>query len=288
MTNWSPKDKKLLIDYYNQGMSIEELGKHFTSRTSFSIKLVLGKERKKGLVKLRNGWVASEDERLANLILSKKSFADIWLKFPYRNRYNLIKRITYLRKNGILPAKTKTSHTISQYVPNEVRAYVAGLFDGEGSLTLGYGSKADKDLNGQVIKRRFYPSVQIVITNASRALLESVKTDLLIGKIFDQPSDGKNRVPSCKYKIYTFKDAVVFLQVLLPFLRLKKAEALVVIEALTYLINQKTNDSMAWQPEHIKVFNDYVLKVRSLKTCSKNRVNGRIKARIVERPEIYV
>lgn len=43
-----------------------------------------------------------------------------------------------------------------------------------------------------------------------------------------------------------------------------------------------------WQPEHIKVFNDYVLKVRSLKTCSKNRVNGRIKARIVERPEIYV
>ncbi len=88
-------------------------------------------------------------------------------------------------------------------------AYIAGLFDGEGTV---------------LISNQLYMAARL--RNTNRAVLEWIKSINGSGHIY---CDNRNAKP-CYSLEYTSRQAVRFLSPLLPFLRIKRAQADLAIE----------------------------------------------------------
>lgn len=56
--------------------------------------------------------------------------------------------------------------------------YIAGFFDGEGCISLGFGSKNNPG------KRSWFPYVRIIITSADKHILERVRNEIKVGRIY--------------------------------------------------------------------------------------------------------
>ena len=102
-------------------------------------------------------------------------------------------------------------------------AYIAGLFDGEGTCGLAiYG----KDYS-------YNPSYQanVNITNTSYDLLESVKLDINLGKIDFSRGEESNKNWKKAYKLWFPQEQVpIFLKLIQPFVRLKDLQINLVLE----------------------------------------------------------
>lgn len=111
-----------------------------------------------------------------------------------------------------------------------ILAYVAGLFDGEGSIVIGY-NKPD------IARGRKVPSywLQVGITNTDRSLI-----DWLLSTFGGHVSDNshspsrKNQRPCWAWRTMGTQ-AKVFLQDISPYLRIKKDQALLAIEFQTHI-----------------------------------------------------
>ena len=102
------------------------------------------------------------------------------------------------------------------------KAYIAGIFDGEGTCCLAL-SKTTQLHHSQC----YQPNV--CISNTSKSLLESIRRDLWLGLV----DDGRQEKEQWKrgYKLYFRQHQIVpFLALILPYLRLKKRQAELLIE----------------------------------------------------------
>lgn len=92
------------------------------------------------------------------------------------------------------------------------KAYLAGLFDGEGHIgyyknTTGYGNF----------------NLMVTITNTDHRVMKWLKDKLTIGKI--SPKQKTHNKPAWTWQIRNSHDAFEFLQIILPYLVIKKDQA---------------------------------------------------------------
>lgn len=105
--------------------------------------------------------------------------------------------------------------------------YLAGFFDGEGTFHIG------KQLSKNGV---WYPNCKIMLSQSGDnglALLTEIQSHFG-GRIYQHLSAGQHKATKAAYKLYWRKqEAIEFIPKLLPFLRLKKAEAEEVLKYLT-------------------------------------------------------
>ncbi|SFJ97287.1 LAGLIDADG family homing endonuclease [Methylophaga sulfidovorans] len=88
-------------------------------------------------------------------------------------------------------------------------AYIAGLIDGEGTVTL---CRKHKNENRQL---------SVTISNTERELLDYVLTKLVVGKITKKKTAQSHHTPSLTYAIYN-RQALSLLKQITPYLRTYK------------------------------------------------------------------
>lgn len=112
---------------------------------------------------------------------------------------------------------------------NEKLAYLAGLVDGEGCITI-VKCKEKRTKQGF----RFFPLV--VITNSSKDLIENVRDIIGFGRIYFRKESSRWR-KLYQLKIQDMKNIIGFLEGILPFLILKKEQAEILINFCRSRIN---------------------------------------------------
>jgi hypothetical protein len=140
------------------------------------------------------------------------------------------------------------------------QAYLAGLFDGEGSITLHFTKHSTNS---------YSPQVQFVIMNIDQELLETVKKDFGFGKVYSIMPRDINRKVIHSYRITSFKDTLTAIDLILPFSRLKKKELTVAKNAIEYMIAEKTCLTMPWKPTNLKRFSEYIKEIRTLRISNR-------------------
>jgi hypothetical protein len=143
----------------------------------------------------------------------------------------------------------------------ETLAYVAGLFDGEGSIVIACSPGRTKQSN---------PSywLQVSITNTDKQLIEWLHATFG-GHIADgshAPSRVKQR-PCWAWRT-TSKQAQSFLQKILPYLRTKKPQALIAIEFQDHMTTFTSTKVLI--PELLMIRESYRTKLRSLTLGAHN------------------
>lgn len=115
------------------------------------------------------------------------------------------------------------------------KAYLAGLFDGEGCISPIWGSKPYFSIKENKKKTYHFPRLQFVITNKNNVLLDLIRTKLLgFGNFYR----GKNGA-AYDYRISAQKEILNVVNALIPYVKLKKEALYVSKDALTYQLQRK-------------------------------------------------
>lgn len=131
----------------------------------------------------------------------------------------------------------------------EDAAYIAGLIDGEGTITL---TRRHRNENRQIC---------VGISSTERNMLEFVKSATGIGKITNKTTTRDHHTPS--YTFYTSnRQALGLIEQILPYLRsYKKQRAALVLRDYLRL----TPRNGKYTPEQIEQRNAFVRKVLAIK-----------------------
>ncbi|MGI8640372.1 MAG: hypothetical protein ACR2MG_10570 [Pyrinomonadaceae bacterium] len=138
-------------------------------------------------------------------------------------------------KRGILSKRAKTELK----TPNAQNlAYYAGMFDGEGHITIAISQG----------KKQSSFWLQIGITNTFLSLIDELQKDFGIGH-FSETSGNRTNVRFCKTWRCTSNQAMHVLKCLLPYLRVKKDQAKLAIEFQERL-SSRTDTGNEWKREY--------------------------------------
>jgi hypothetical protein len=131
--------------------------------------------------------------------------------------------VTRTALGQMLARRGLTVEPVIPHIPDLLTlAYYAGVFDGEGHITI----CASRRTNGTA---QYW--LQIGVGNTYLPLLESLKTDFGVGhlsKLYG-PKNVRPRVPAMCWRC-TSNQAMYVLEAMLPFLRIKQEPAKVAIE----------------------------------------------------------
>ena len=128
--------------------------------------------------------------------------------------------------------------------PEEI-AYIAGLFDGEGSIYISKG------------KKQYFLTVSI--TNTDLYVLEFIKNLLHIGKISKSPDKTMKHHKVYRLRLYS-NDAKNFLEIVLPYLRVKTEQAKLAIEFQSKMKNGKLTIPKEEQEYYKNLISSFNLK----------------------------
>jgi len=128
--------------------------------------------------------------------------------------------------------------------PEEI-AYIAGLFDGEGSIYITKG------------KKQYFLTVSI--TNTDLYVLEFIKNLLYIGKISKSPDKNMKHHKVYRLRLYS-NDAKNFLEIVLPYLRVKTEQAKLAIEFQSKMKNGKLTIPKEEQEYYKNLISSFNLK----------------------------
>lgn len=106
------------------------------------------------------------------------------------------------------------------------KAYLAGLFDGEGCANATFRSKKVKKI------RYFWPAVQFVISGA-REHLQMIQELVGLGGLYEQ------KTGVCDFRITQPKEVLKMTNAILPYVRLKKKELLLLKKAALFISRHK-------------------------------------------------
>lgn len=106
-------------------------------------------------------------------------------------------------------------------------AYLAGLFDGEGcvSLVRVKDERAYREFWSNFESDTYTPVLKVVLASTTRSIVYYLK-ELFGGSISCRSSNGTNRKPLYSWCIVS-SAAIDFLNSILPYLRIKKEQALI-------------------------------------------------------------
>lgn len=143
------------------------------------------------------------------------------------------------------------------------KAYLAGLFDGEGCANATFRSK-EVTLKSQKKVRYFWPTVQLVISNKNRLLLALIKGMVELGQ-------GRKHLFRDKVsKVWSFritqpKQVLNLVNVLLQYVKLRNDDLLTLREAALFILKHKYRSR--WSREELQFF--YKNHVKKLETSEK-------------------
>ena len=147
------------------------------------------------------------------------------------------------------------SDVFSPELKVETLAYVAGLFDGEGSIVIGCSL-------GRTNRKNPCYFLQVGITNTDRELIDWLHRTFG-GHVSDNshsPSRSKQR-PCWAWRV-TSRQAHGFLKKILPYLRTKKTQANIAIEFQEHMTAFASNKALS--ANLLDIREDYRNKLRSL------------------------
>lgn len=101
-------------------------------------------------------------------------------------------------------------------------AWLAGLFDGEGSVSVGWQKPSPSHLASHRTHGRWY--FHLTITNTHMATIGRARKIVGFGRVHMKPSLGPRRHPCATYQ-FDQKQAIDLLRLLLPYLVTKKEQA---------------------------------------------------------------
>ena len=147
------------------------------------------------------------------------------------------------------------------------KAYIAGLFDGEGCISPIWGSK--KYFLKKEHKERIthFPKLQFVIRNKNHLLLDLIKTKIGFGSIY-RGREGR----AYDYRISAEKQVLDMVNALIPYVKLKKEALHVSKEALIYQLQRKLH--ARWTKEE-KTFFYYTFMSKLEKLLLSGKKRGR-------------
>ncbi len=133
----------------------------------------------------------------------------------------------------------------------ESRAYIAGLIDGEGTITL---TRKHRNENRQLA---------VCISNTERHLLDFVLDTVGAGKITGKRTTSTAHTPSFTYAIYN-RQALRLLEQIHPYLRTYKAKRCALILRDYLLLTPRNGKYSEEQIIERKRFESQVLQIKSI------------------------
>lgn len=141
------------------------------------------------------------------------------------------------------------------------KAYLAGLFDGEGCINATFGTKK---WIAKTEKEKIYlfPRIQFVISSKDNLLLELVGAIVGFGKVYGEKMYD--------YRITERKQILDILDALIPFVKLKKKGLQLSKEAVLFLLHREYRSR--WTREELIIFHDrFVLPLQKLLPSGERR-----------------
>ena len=154
-------------------------------------------------------------------------------------------------------------HELSSKLGDVDKAYLAGLFDGEGCINAGVPvSKKYFCKRERREKIRLQPKIQFVISSENNLLLELIKTIVGFGEVY-----GKKFYD---YRITDRKEVLNIINALIPFVRLKKKGLQLSKDAVSFLLKRKPRSK--WTKEKLIFFREeFVLPLQKLLPSGERR-----------------
>ena len=149
--------------------------------------------------------------------------------------------------------------------------YIAGFFDGEGSVNIGLSSKSNK--NG----RHWWPVVRCIIANTNKEILERIHKTLELGTIQKPSKDynkdvGKRRRPF--YFVITSTDQVIsFVDQIVPYSIVKKEELELAKKAALFIKKHSPKSRCnRWLKAKVQEYIEHFIdKNKAIKNTTKGR-----------------
>jgi intein/homing endonuclease len=182
---------------------------------------------------MNHNWTNEEKERLINLFPKIKT-NDLVQHFPNRTKYSIQSRAV---KMDLKKPKSFYERKMPDIMEIE-KAYLAGLFDGEGSVGLTACSQ-----RGRI--SRAYP-LAVSISNTHIETIKSLK-NLFGGSTWIKKRRNKKYQPCMQWTLSS-QQGLAFLKMIIPYLRIKKEQAEIGIK----FINGRKRSSVRLSNEEIK------------------------------------
>jgi len=152
-------------------------------------------------------------------------------------------------------------NTVLSNLSDTDKAYLAGLFDGEGCINATFGTKK-WIAKAEAEKIYLFPRIQFVISSKENLLLEWVKKMVGFGEVY-----GKKIYD---YRITERKQILDMLDALIPFVKLKKKGLQLSKDAVLFLLHRKYRSR--WNKEELVFFHDkFVLPLQKLLPSGERR-----------------
>lgn len=160
-------------------------------------------------------------------------------------------------------SREKNEKELSSKLSNLDRAYLAGLFDGEGCISPSWCSRQNFLKKEQRTKVSHYPRLQFVISSKNYLLLDLVKTIIGFGHVY-KGSNGWD------YRVSAQKEVLNVVKTLIPYVRLKKDLLHVAKDALSYQLQRKSHAKWT-SKEKVFFYNKFMLRLLKLLPSGEKR-----------------
>lgn len=145
------------------------------------------------------------------------------------------------------------------------KAYLAGFLDGEGCITI------LRQMKKKSVSISY--ALSVVIAQADLPILEELSSIIGAGKIYKYPGGYQ--------LVFAPTDAKGFLLEILPYLKVKKAEALLAIEFRENTVWKNQGIGSTVDNETLKLREGYYIRMRELKHNGLNETRGRKKTDVL-------
>lgn len=154
------------------------------------------------------------------------------------------------------------------------KAYIAGFFDGEGCVYLGWHARTELTKKKGYIVYPHYTTVNLIVTNTDLEIINYLHQTLNAGNIHTRNNDSPCRKQhwshTSELRIDNFTDISRVVADILPYSHIKTAQLLIIKETVDYFIEMKKTEPRQWSKETLTFFGQQVTKLSKLKN------NGRL------------
>lgn len=214
--HWTENDNKKLKGLYpDPSMSVQEIAKQL-GRTTNSIK---GQAFNLGLRRpYRGTWTETEKQKLRELYATMRYYKEISKHFPGRTKYAIMQRVKILglKRNSI----GKQSPLA---IRSEQAAYMAGLIDGEGTVSL-------RTITRSARKKGFSIASYVAVYNCNTKVVKWIHETTRLGHVRKRCQNSFTRRPVWEWVIRDLVGSACLLRTVLPYLIIKRQQAMLVLD----------------------------------------------------------